>query len=463
MSALPSPQEVVEQALALSRADGCVVLVDERTAANLRWAANEPTTNGVTRSRSVTVVAVRGGGTGAAAGVVSSSAVSPEDLEPLVRAAEQAARDNGPAEDARPLVERPVASDWADPPGETSIGVFATLAPQLGERFAVASTEDRLLYGFVQHEVATTYLGSSAGLRLRHEQPSGYIGMTGKSGDLSASSWVGRHSRDMRDVDVGALDAELTRRLDWSRRSVALPAGRYDTVLPPTAVADVMVYAYRAMAARDAHEGRTVYAQPGRGTRVGDRLSRHPVKMRSDPSLVGLECAPFVVAHSSGSHGSVFDNGLPLAPVSWVRDGRLTALVQTRHSATLTGLPVTPAVGNLRLEIAGATGSTTEVVSGVDRGLLLTSLWYIREVDPQTLLLTGLTRDGVYLVEGGEVVAAVNNFRFNESPVALLDRLVAAGAAVPTLGRAWGASFPRTEMPPLRVPDFNMSSVSQAS
>jgi len=463
MTAAFAAQDLVERLLALSRTEGCLVLVEDRTDANLRWAANSLTTNGVTRSRAVTVVAVRGEGTGTAAGVVARSAVTPEDLEPLVRMAEQAARDNGPAEDAGPLVERPASADWADPPGETSIETFAELAQGLGERFAVAAAEHRLLYGFVQHEVVTTYLGSSTGLRLRHEQPSGFIGMTGKSGELGASSWVGRHSRDVRDVDVVALDAELAHRLSWSRRTVALPAARYDTVLPPTAVADLMAYAYWTMAARDAHEGRTVYARPGRGTRVGERLTRHPVTMRSDPLLAGMECAPFVVAHSSGSHGSVFDNGLALAPVTWFRDGELSALIQTRHSSRLTGLPVTPAVDNLRLEVTGATGSTAEVASGVDRGLLLTSLWYIREVDPQTLLLTGLTRDGVYLVEGGEVVGAVNNFRFNESPVSLLDRLVAAGAAVPTLGRGVGAYFPRTEMPPLRVPDFTMSSVSQAS
>ena len=463
MTAALAGQDLVEGLLALSRTEGCLVLVEDRTDANLRWAANGLTTNGVTRSRSVTVVAVQGGGTGAAAGVVARSAVTAEDMEPLVRTAEQAARDNGPAEDAGPLVGGPTSTDWADPPGETSAGVFAALAPELGERFAVAAAEDRFLYGFAQHEVVTTYLGSSTGLRLRHEQPSGFIGLTGRSRELGASSWVGRHSRDIRDVDVAALDTELTRRLSWSRRTVALPAGRYDTVLPPTAVADLMVYAYWTMAARDAHEGRTVFARPGRGIRVGERLSRHPVTMRSDPSLAGMECAPFVVAHSSGSHGSVFDNGLALAPVSWIREGELSALIQTRHSARLTGLPVTPAVDNLRLEVAGATGSTAEVASGMDRGLLLTSLWYIREVEPQTLLLTGLTRDGVYLVEGGEVVGAVNNFRFNESPVSLLDRLVAAGAAVPTLGRNVGAYFPRTEMPPLRVPDFTMSSVSQAS
>jgi predicted Zn-dependent protease len=146
-----------------------------------------------------------------------------------------------------------------------------------------------------------------------------------------------------------------------------------------------------------------------------------------------------------------------------VRSGELAAIVSTRHSAGLTGLPVTPAVDNLVLDVEGGVGSADDLVGGVERGLLLTCLWYIREVDPQTLLLTGLTRDGVYLVERGEVVGAVNNFRFNESPVALLDRIAVAGDTAPTFSREWGDYFPRTAMPALRVPDFNMSSVSQAS
>jgi predicted Zn-dependent protease len=455
-------QEIVERCLDLSEADGSVVLVDEGHSANLRWAGNTLTTNGVMRSRSVTVVAMVGEASGRASGVVARSAVTPESLEPLVRSAEQAARDNGPAEDAQPLVDGAVAPSWTESPGETSVAVFADIAPALGDSFARANAEDRRSYGYVEHTVTTTYVGSSTGLRLRHEQPTGHIAVTAKSADLSRSAWVGQASADIRDVDIAALDAELVRRLAWAERTVDLPAGRYETVLPPTAVADLMIYAYWTMSARDAHEGRTVFARPGAGTRVGERLSAQPVSLWSDPSAPGLHCAPFVVAHASSAEQSVFDNGLPAGRTEWIRDGTLAALLQTRHSAELTGLAMTPAVDNLGLTVDGARGAVDDLVADVERGLLLTCLWYIREVDPQTLLLTGLTRDGVYLVEGGEVAGAVNNFRFNESPVALLDRFTTASDTVPAFSREWGDYFPRTAMPALRVPDFNMSSVSEA-
>jgi predicted Zn-dependent protease len=124
---------------------------------------------------------------------------------------------------------------------------------------------------------------------------------------------------------------------------------------------------------------------------------------------------------------------------------------------------VTPYVDNLILEVPDGPASIDDLVASTERGLLLTCLWYIREVDPQTLLLTGLTRDGVYLVEGGEVVGQVNNFRFNESPVDLLGRFSESGTTLPAFSREWGDYFPRVAMPALRVPDFNMSSVSPAS
>ncbi|MGW9449438.1 metallopeptidase TldD-related protein [Streptomyces sp. NPDC055632] len=461
MSRVSKPYEIVERALELSRADGCVVIADEESSANLRWAGNALTTNGVTRGRTLTVIATVDGAQGTASGVVSRSAVTVDDLEPLVRAAEAAARSAGPAEDAQPLVEGvPASPDFTDAPAETSSAVFGDFAPALGEAFARARAGGRELYGFANHELTSTYLGTSTGLRLRHDQPNGTLELNAKSPDRSRSAWAGRATRDFKDVDPAALDADLAVRLGWAERRIELPAGRYETLLPPTAVADLLIYQQWNAAARDAVEGRTVFSKPGGGTRLGETLSRLPLTLRSDPNEPGLESAPFVIAHSSGDDSSVFDNGLPVGPIDWVREGRLERLVTTRHSAGLTRLPVAPGAGNLILD-GGGERSLEEMVSSTERGLLLTCLWYIREVDPATLLLTGLTRDGVYLVENGEVVGEVNNFRFNESPVDLLSRASEAGRTEKTLPREWSDWFTRAAMPALRVPDFNMSSVSK--
>jgi predicted Zn-dependent protease len=481
-----SPQNTIEQALAVAQCDDCVVIADETSSANLRWAGNTLTTNGVSRSRQLTVVAISRSGAGTSVGVVSRAGVTDDQIEDVVRAAEKAASESSAAEDARPLLtpDDPEAfrmdayagsggPGWDDPVKGTEIGVFRGFASALGQAFDNAASAGRKLYGFAEHSVTNTFVGTSSGLRLRHDQPAGKVDLNAKSADLARSAWAGTGTRDFSDVDVAALDADLGRRLDWAARQVELRAGRYETILPPTAMADLLVYLYWSSGAKDALDGRTVFSKPGGGTRVGERLANLPVTLRSDPAAPGLRCEPFVIAHASSRASSVFDNGLTLHPTAWIRDGDLAALVQTRHTADLTGLPVTPAIGNLILDgpgpssadngSAGNRASLDDMIASTGRGLLLTCLWYIREVDPQTLLLTGLTRDGVYLVENGEVTGAVNNFRFNESPVAMLGRLAEVGATVPTLPREWGDDFTRTAMPPARVEGFNMSSVSQAS
>ena len=457
------PQELVEHALKTTTSEQCVVIVHDSTSANLRWANNTLTTNGVMHDVSVTVVAFHGTGEGTAAGSVSASAASTEQVTRIVEQADAAARASGPAEDAAELPSGDAAHDWYEPSGTTSIEVYSDFAPALGEAFGRASAEDRILYGFVDHDVTTTYLGTSTGLRLRHVQPTGHYGCTANPTDLSTSAWVRGATPNFRDVDAHAMDAQLVQRLGWARRRVDLDAGRYDTVLPPTAVADLMIYAYWTASAREAHDGQTVFSRRGGGTRLGERLSDRPLHMYSDPAYPRLEAAPFVSTSSSNEIESVFDNGLPLGRTDWIKDGTLTALLQNRFTAGLTGQPVTPYVDNLVVEVEGATGSTQDLVAGVERGLLVTCLWYIREVDPQTLLLTGLTRDGVYLVENGEVTGAVNNFRFNESPIDLIRRFSVASGTAPSFSREWGDYFPRTATPALRVPDFNMSTVSQAN
>jgi predicted Zn-dependent protease len=465
-----TPQETVERALAAARCDACVVIADESSSANLRWAGNTLTTNGVSRSRQLTVIAISAAaGNGTSAGVVSRAGVRADQIEDVVRAAEQAAAQSSRAEDARTLVGPDDAARaalpgpaWDDPVTGTEIGVFRAFSGALAGAFDGAASGGRRLYGFAQHSVTSTFVGTSSGLRLRHDQPTGTVDINAKSADMTRSAWAGQGTRDFTDVDVGALDADLTRRLDWAKRRVDLPAGRYETLLPPAAMADLLIYLYWMAGAKDAMDGRTVFSKPGGGARIGERLSGLPLTLRSDPTASGLACAPFVIAHASSRESSVFDNGLALHPTEWISAGELTALVQTRHSAELSGLPVTPAIGNLILDGAG-TASLDEMASRTGRGLLLTCLWYIREVDPQTLLLTGLTRDGIYLIENGEVTGAVNNFRFNESPVGMLARVTEAGRTVPALSREWGDHFARTAMPPARVEGFNMSSVSQAS
>lgn len=459
--------QIVERALAAAQAHpshaGTSVIVSEESGVNLRWAANTLTTNGVTTGQSVAVAAAVRTPAGVSVGVLSRRGVGPDDVAALVEDAQRVAAASPPAEDAADLVSGGASETWEQPAEATGPEVLATFAEGLGEAMREARSGDRELFGFAHHEVRTSWLGTTAGTRRRHVQPQGSVQLTGKSDGRSRSTYVGQATRDFADVDVAQLAADVEQRLGWQRRRVNLDAGRHDTVLPPSAVADLLVYAYWSSDARGAHEGRTAFSRRGGGTRVGERLTDVPVTLRSDPAEPGLECEPFVLTAGSSPFASVFDNGMPVPATTWVDAGVLAALPTTRFTSSLTGLPLHPAADNLVMTGDGGSGSVEDLVRGLDRGLLVTCLWYIREVDPTTLLLTGLTRDGVYLVEDGEVTGAVTNFRFNESPVDMLRRVEAVGSTVPALSREWGDYFPRTAMPPLRVGGFNMSSTSQAS
>jgi predicted Zn-dependent protease len=461
---LLTPQQIVESALAASKSDGCIVVVNATGAANVRWANNTVTTSGITTTLSWFVVAVHG----QSAGTVEASAVdaaSTESITAVVRAAEasaESAAKSGPARDAQPLVTGGADDGFADAPQTQTFEIFSPLLGGLASSFDDARSGDRLLYGFARRELTTIYLGSSTGLRRRWVQPTGTVEVNAKSADLKRSSWVGAGTADFTDVDVAAMTDGLTKRLDWARRSIDLPAGRYDTVLPPTSVADFMVYLGWSAGARPAHEGRSVFSAADGATRIGERITDRPLSLYADPAEPGIEATPFLATGASGDETSVFDNGAVLGRTELIADGTINALLQTRASAVEYGEPFTPGAENLVLRGGDESRTLDDLVGDVQRGLLVTSQWYIREVDPMTLLLTGLTRDGVYLVENGEVAGVVNNFRFNMSPLDVLRRASDIGGTQRCLSREWSDWFTRSAMPPIRVDGFNMSSVSKA-
>ena len=447
---------VLDEAAKSGRADETMVLVTDTVDASLRWAGNSMTTNGVSISRSVAVISVVRRGDSASVGTVVSAEVDPRVIPELVSASQDAAHSAREAGDAAPLLaDTGVPDDWGSPVPGTGAEVFADVAVSLSRGFRGI---DRL-YGYAHHNVSTTFLASSTGLRRRYTQPTGSVEINAKRGD--ASAWAGIGTPDFVNVSTDLLLEQLSTRLGWAQRNVELPPGRYETIMPPSTVADAMIYLAWSMAGRGAQEGRTALSLPGGGgTRVGERLTDLPLTLFSDPMAPGLACTPFVAVSNSSEVVSVFDNGMEISQVDWIRDGVINALAYPR--ATAAKFDAKAAVAANNLVMTGGSADLADMIAGTERGLLLTTLWYIREVDPTTLLLTGLTRDGVYLIEDGEVTAAVNNFRFNESPLDLLRRATQAGASEKTLPREWGDWATRAAMPSLRIPDFHMSSVSRA-
>jgi predicted Zn-dependent protease len=446
---------VLAEAARCGRADETIVLVTDRSEASLRWANNTMTSNGVSTGRCTTVISVVRQGDSVRVGSLRSAGVEPSLIAGLVAASQEAAGSAPEACDAAPLLGGGcVPDDWDAPLPGTGVEVFADVAGGLSRGFRGADE----LSGYARHVLETTFVATSTGLRRRYTQPTGSVELTAKRN--GAGAWAGVGTPDFIGVSMDLLLEQLSARLGWAQRTVELPAGRYETIMPPSTVADMMIYLGWALAGRGAQEGRTALSAPGGGIRVGERLTGLPLTLYSDPVAPGLGCAPFVAATSSSETVSIFDNGMDIGRVDWICDGVINALAYPRAAAVEFGVPVAVAADNLLM--TGGSVDLGAMIAETERGLLLTTLWYLCEVDPTTLLLTGLTRDGVYLVENGEVTAAVNNFRFNESPLDLLRRAGQAGVSEVTLPRECGDWVTRAMMPSLRIPDFHMSSVSEA-
>jgi predicted Zn-dependent protease len=454
---LSHPAEVAEAVLRAARRP-CVVIVEDGREADVRFANNTVTTDGIRADRRVTAILAEDAETPGQPGRAGMARGSGEvDVDALLAEAEAAV---APADDAAPLIASGVDTDFGEEPAVTGLDRLASVVNGLAAAFARADAAGTVLSGFAEHGVTTTYLASSTGLRRRYVQPTGSLQLVGRRDGSSA--WAGVGSADFLDVDLDSLEEQVRRGLAWSARHVDVEPGRHEVIVPPGAVADLMIFLLDAASGRQSEEGRTVFSTPGGGTRLGERLTPLEFDLWSDPVEPALECTPFLATSVSSADVSVFDNGLELARTDWLRAGRLERLRYHRAGAQRAGTTAAAPVDNLSLSLSGAAGRLEDLVATTERGLLLTCLWYIREVDPKTLLLTGLTRDGVYVVEDGKVVGATGNFRFNESPVDVLSRATHATSTVRTLGREGGSWMNRTAMPALRVPDWNMSTSSQA-
>jgi predicted Zn-dependent protease len=424
---------------------------------NIRWANNTVTTSGESEQVALTVVSV----IGRRVASVTRTHFPPGEIESLVRESEAACLRRPDAPDYVPLVEdQGMPVDWAAPPASSSIHDFDAFTPRLGSMFGRARRDGIATFGYADDTASTMWMATSTGVKRRHAERIGRLAITAKTPDFLHSTWTGTSTRDFADVDPNHLLDTLDERLSWSARRIELPAGSYEVLLEPSCTADLALEAYAAMARRDADEGRSAYSRPGGGNRIGERLFGRAT-IHSDPLDPELPATPFCVASTSDELVSVFDNGLATRRTEWVRDGELRALITPRYwAARVQASQATPYIDNLAVD--GESASLEEMIASTERALLVTCFWYIRTVDPQTGLVTGLTRDGVFLVENGAVKGSVNNFRWNMSPITAFAQVAQFGRSGMALPREHD-EFLRIRTPPVRIARFNMSSVSDAS
>ena len=357
----------------------------------------------------------------------------------LVRRAEELAPRGGTGRGRRPTSSTGIAAsaDWSDAPAVATSADFADLAPELGAMFAAgARRRHRALRLRRAGGDDRTTSARAPALRLRFADPEGRLELTAKSHGRSRSTWAGRAGR------VARGDGPRARRPRAAPGPRVAGAPRRGRARSPRGGAHPERRGRphdRALldlgGARRGRRRRACGATAGGGTRVGETVADPRVHLFSDPAMPGSRRSRSSSRPGRRGSSSVFDNGLPVDAVSWIRDG---VLGQPHHDpATRRSRPAcrsVPAPTTCGSTSPAAAATSADVIAGTDDGLLVTCLWYNRVVDPQTLLLTGLTRDGVYVVRGGEVVGAVTNFRFNDSPVGVLGRIADAGAPVGTLG-----------------------------
>ena len=315
----------------------------------------------------------------------------------------------------------------------------AARAKAAGAAIAAGDTAKLAIAGFYEHGSLQIFRASSAGLWAAHESTSASFSCTARTTDGTGSGWAETSSNRAADIDAAALAKIAVDKATRSATPKRLEPGRYTVILEPAAVSDLLAFLVRSLGARRADEGRSFFAKPGGGTRLGEKLFPEHVTLSSDPT-------------DAAAGGTPFDGeGLPLARTAWIDRGVVKGLTYDRYWAHKQGKPATGSPRGFTLASGKATRE--ELLKGVKRGVLITRFWYLRDLDPQAILVTGLTRDGTFLVENGAIAGPVNNFRFNESPVHMLVKS-------DLLGTPWIAGGMR--VPALRTHEFNLASISEA-
>jgi predicted Zn-dependent protease len=326
----------------------------------------------------------------------------------------------------------------------------AARAASVRTMIARASGGGLVSSGFLARRASSVAVANTIGLFAYHRSTLASLTTTVRTRAGDGSGWAGDTGADW--ARMRSPDDLVERAVDKATRSAgatAVEPGAYTVVLEPTAAGSLLQLLGFAMDERAAEEGRSFFARPGGGTKRGEHVTASGISLVSDPGSPLLRTQPFT------------DDGQPLARTTWVEDGVLTTLSRSRAWADRTARQPIPAGNSLLLD-AGGSGSTDDLVTGVERGLLVTRFWYIRSVDARSLLYTGLTRDGVFLIERGRVTRPVKNLRFNESVIRMLGSVDAAGAPVRVVASESGGLGAAVAVPPLVVRDFQFTALSDA-
>jgi len=302
--------------------------------------------------------------------------------------------------------------------------------------------------GYLESNAGFFAVANNKGLFAYRRATSCSMTMTVRTPDGTGSGWAGAVHHDFSRIDPRALGARAIDKAQRSVNPVAIEPGRYTVVLEPTAVGNLVQLIAFNLGARNADEGRSFFTKPGGGNKIGLKIIDERISITSDPLDPELPAGAFT------------GEGLPVRRTSWIEKGVVQNLAYDRYWALNKGREPLPGPSTFRM--TGGSSTLEELIASTERGLVVTRFWYIRPVDPRTILYTGLTRDGTFLIEKGKITRAVKNLRFNESPIFMLNNIEGMTQPVRVSASEDGSPGFSVMVPAMKIRDFNFTSLSDA-
>jgi predicted Zn-dependent protease len=430
---------LADKALSFSTFPECDVSVNSSETAFIRFALNGITTSGFTAGQSLSISSVRDGKRG-------STLVDEFDdrsLREAVQRTEQLALIAPPNPEGVPPLAPQKYPAIENYPDSTAQARNQFMIPHIRAVIESAKASQLIAAGFIERVAQTSAIANKQNNFAYGRTTDAYLSSTVRDAAGTSSGWAAQPAVRIEEIDGAAVARSAVEKcLRW-KGSKRLDPGKYTVVLEPTAVGDLLPGIVSGFAARAAEEGRSFLSKPGGGTLLGERLFPESINLRTDPFSSLYSVFPW----SSGN--------LPTNRMTWIEKGVVKNLFYDRYWAAKVSQPATPGPESLVLD--GGEKSLSDLIASVERGLLVTRFFYIRTVNPQTRQMTGLTRDGLFLIENGKITSPVVNFRFNESPVRMLQNTIGMGKAIRTRGMEDGMITP-----PLIVKDFPFTSISDA-
>lgn len=437
-------EAICKRVLSFSTADECRVTINSGVRANTRFAVNQISTAGDNYNAAVSIRAVFGK-------KVANVTVNRLDDAALREAVQNAERIAKLAPDDPELLPElgPQQYDesivWNDATASLEPEARADAVREITERARAAGLVST---GYLEAQAQAFAIANSKGLFAYQRSTGVAFTTTVRTEDGRGSGWAGASDNDFSRIDPRAL---AERAIEKARRSVnaaAIEPGRYTVVLEPTAAANLIQLIGGALNARNADEGRSFFSKAGGGNKIGEKVVDERVTLYSNP------LDPRVPAGTFGG------DGLPNQATTWIENGVVRNLAYDRFWAQRTGQQPRSTAGTLAMN--GGEETVESMIASTQRGLLVTRFWYIRGVDPRTILFTGLTRDGTFLIENGRVTRPVKNLRYNESPIFMLNNLLAMGRPERVSASESGGPGQAIMVPAMKVRDFNFTSTSDA-